>query len=74
MVPLLLAVPTTDFTITAADLTAFGSARLAYYGLFGGFLILPWILCEVAASFLEKSTMFVSIFSKPIFHFNMYKC
>ncbi|XP_050240393.1 uncharacterized protein LOC126689290 [Quercus robur] len=30
------------------------SARLAYCGLFGGFLILSWVLREVAAPLLEK--------------------
>ena len=59
----LLTVPTADLVVPTVDLAILGSSRLAYYGLFNGFLILSWILREVAVG---------SIFSKRIFYFILF--
>ena len=58
-----LTVPTADLVVPTVDLAILGSSRLAYYGLFNGFLILSWILREVAVG---------SIFSKRIFYFILF--
>ena len=58
-----LTVPTADLVVPTVDLAILGSSRLAYYGLFSGFLILSWILREVAIG---------SIFSKRIFYFILF--
>ena len=55
----LLAVPTIDLIAPLVDFAVLGSSRLAYYGLFDGFLILSWILCEVVVGFnLVKAYFF----------------
>ena len=62
MILLLLAVPTIDLTAPLVDFAILGSSRLVYYGLFDGFLILSWILREVAVGFNLVKAYF--------FHFN----
>ena len=58
-----LTVPTADLVVPTVDLAILGSSRLAYYGLFSGFLILSWILREVLS---------VSIFLERIFYFILF--
>ena len=55
-----LTVPTANLVVPTVDLAILGSSRLAYYGLFSEFLILSWILREVAVGFnLFKAYFFI---------------